>query len=215
MGLFSLSIYRGHGIFGDEAPSTRPHPAMMAELLNPESDIWKPGDLYLRLFPRELELLIADLSFQAVDGRLSHTEREYAKTSFTQLRQRMAPYFRATGRAAGRPPKLTPGAREKMSQEHDRLQRLIRDVTGIDSPSSFVLHRLFETREFQVILFGQFPRRAPGSDEAWTEFLRSTVGLPLSARCLRYLAFQYDVSIHTIQVAIWPRSIAASRPSEV
>jgi len=86
---------------------------MMAELLNPESDIWKPGNLYLRLFPRELELLIADLSLQAVDGRLSHTEREYAKTSLTQLRKRMARYFRATGRAAGRPPKLTPAHERK------------------------------------------------------------------------------------------------------
>ncbi len=215
MGLFSPSIYRGHGIFGDEMPPTRPHPVMMAELLNPESDIWKPSNVYLRLFSRELELLIAELSLQAVDGRLSPIERGHAKTRFTRLRQRMARYFRTTGRAAGRPPKLTLSEREEMSQEHDRLQWLIRDVTGINSPSSLELHHLFKTREFQVILFGQFPRRVPVSEKAWKEFLRSTARLPLSARCIHYLAFQHDASIHTIQAAIWPRHIAASRPSEV
>jgi len=215
MGLFSPSIYRGHGIFGDEAPPTRPHPVMKAALLNPENDIWKPSNIYLRLFPRELELLIAELNLRAVDRRLSSVERGHAKTHFTGLRQRMARYFRTTGRAAGRPPKLTLSQRAEMSHEHDRLQRLIRDVTRIDSPSSLVLHRLFKTREFQVILFGQFPWRVPVSEKAWEEFLRLTVHLALSARCLRYLAFQYDVSIHTIQAAIWPRNIRDSRRSEV
>jgi hypothetical protein len=215
MGMFSPSIYRGHGIFGDEAPPTRPHPVMMAELLNPESDLWKPSNVYLRLFPRELELLIADLSFQAVDRRLSPLERGHAKTRLTGLRQRMARYFGTTGRTAGRPSKLTLSEREEMSQEYDRVQRLIRDVTSIGSPSSLVLHRLFKTREFQVVLFGQFPPRVPVSETAWKEFLRLTIHLPLAARCLHYLAFQYDVSIHTIQAAVWPRNIPASQRSKV
>jgi hypothetical protein len=127
----------------------------------------------------------------------------------------MARYFRTTGRAAGRPPKLTPNEREEMSREHDRRQRFIRDITRIDSPSGFELDRLFKTREFQVILFGQFPRRVPVSEKAWKQFLRETTHLPLSARCLHYLAFQYDASVHTIQAAIWPRNISPSPPREV
>ena len=215
MGMFSPSIYSGHGIFGDEAPPTRPHPVMMAELLNPESDLWKPSNVYLRLFPRELELLIADLSLQAVDRRLSPLERGHAKARLTGLRQRMARYFGTTGRTAGRPLKLTSSERQHMSQEYERLQQLVRDVTRIDSPSSRVLHRLFKTREFQVTLFGQFPPRVPVSETAWAEFLRATIHLPLTVRCLHYLAFQYDVSIHTIQAAIWPRNNPAGQSSEV
>ena len=102
-----------------------------------------------------------------------------------------------------------------MSQEYERLQQLIRDVTSIDSPSSRVLHRLFKTREFQVILFGQFPWRVSVSETAWKDFLRVTVHLRLSARCLHYLAVQYHVSIHTIQAAIWPRNVPASQRRKV
>src|SRR5262249_36257709 len=120
MGLFSRSVYGGHGIFGDDDAPSRPHPAMRAQLLDPENQIWTPNNVYLRLFHRDLDLLIAELTLHAADGNRSPTERRQAKTHLTQLRQRIARYFRRAGRSAGRPPKLTPGEREAMSDEHER-----------------------------------------------------------------------------------------------
>src|SRR5262249_41455308 len=219
MGLSSSSIYRGHGIFGDEDAPTRLHPAMRAQLLDPKSEIWKPNNVYLRLFHRDLDLLIAELTLQAADGNLSPTERRQAKTHLTQLRQRIACYFRTAGRlpgrSAGRPPKLTLGEREAMLDEHDRLRDLIRSMTNTEAPSGPELDRLFRTSEFQVVLFGEFPCKAPVSERAWKQVLRTTAGLALSVRCLHYLAFQYDVSVHTIQAAIWPRNMRHVRPQEV
>src|SRR5262249_58010698 len=177
MGLSSSSIYRGHGIFGDDDAPTRPHPAMTVQLLDPKSEIWKPSNVYLRLFHRDLDLLIAELTLQAADGQLSPTERRQAKTYLTQLRRRIARYFRSTGRSAGRPPKLTRNEREAMSDEHERVQGVIRNVMKTDTSNGFVLDRLFRTREFQVILFGQFPCRVPVTEDAWQCFLRKTAGL--------------------------------------
>lgn len=197
---------RGHGLFGQLDFPRGPHPAVRAQLLDPHSPTWRRGNLYLRAFSRDLDLLLAELVRKVVNPNLTAAERARARSDLAHLRRRLARHGRPSARRPGRPPKLTANEREAMADEHERLLAHLRDLTSNHSPSAAELDQLFATRGFADRLLGEFPCRGLESGKAWKQFLENTARQPLSPRCICYLALRYNVSTYTIEKAIWPPS---------
>lgn len=182
---------------------TRPHPVMEAHLLDPASWAWQRGNIYLRLFQDELQYCIGERLLRMYDVTLPGSKRAQARNELQTLRKSVRRYFKRTGRPPGRPPKLTQKQREDMSAEHDRLRDLIRKVAGEHSPRRETLDRLFQDPKFLKAVFESFQCHLDATPAAWRQFLRESAHLPLSERCLHYLAYRYGVSVETVRDAIW------------
>ncbi len=155
---------RGHGLFGQLDFPRGPHPAVRAQLLDPHSPTWRRGNLYLRAFSRDLDLLLAELVRKVVNPNLTAAERARARSDLAHLRRRLARHGRPSARRPGRPPKLTANEREAMADEHERLLAHLRDLTSNHSPSAAELDQLFATRGFADRLLGEFPCRGLESE---------------------------------------------------
>ncbi len=67
------------------------------------------------------------------------------------------------------------------------------------------IKRFFDPDFLAQLLLKSSTRRAK-DPQLWSGFLRKTARLPLSDRCVHYLALRYDVESSAIQHAIWPRT---------
>ncbi|MFQ5932677.1 MAG: hypothetical protein ACE5MM_09725 [Nitrospiraceae bacterium] len=199
----SHTLYDSDPFTRSRTRDTRPHPVMEMHLLDPTGSIWQRGNIYLRLFPDELRYCLGDRLLRMYDATLPQNVRAQARSELQQLRRSVRRYFRYTARPPGRPPKLTAKQREDMSAEQDRLRNFIRQIAGEHSPSHKTLDRLVRDPEFLAQLFQAFPCLADAKRMAWAQFLRASTHLPLSERCLHYLAYRYGVSVDTIRSAIW------------
>src|SRR5205085_4919927 len=113
-----------HGLYETQTFVSRPawagepHPLTRAELLDPSSSLWQPANPRLALFPDDLLHLVAQLEEQSVDERLTGEQRTSARRDHRRLRTAYRRYTKRrinSGKARGRPPKLTHAERESMS----------------------------------------------------------------------------------------------------
>lgn len=211
-----MSIFRGHGIFGGHGiygghdPDLREYktaPFIEAQLLNPASDIWKPGNIFLRLFPQHLYPCVGERMVRASDSTVLPTERARAQQELVSLRTSIRKYFKRTGRPGGRPSKITSVDRRRIPDEHSELCKLLRERCKVEKDELVPhedLNTLFHDESFLQVLFGRFPLKTPPDKGAWPEFLKATSALGVSERCLHYLGLRYNVSHHTIHHVIWP-----------
>ncbi len=187
--------------------STRLHPITESQLLDPKSNIWQRGNLYIRLFPEELRLCLGERLLRRYDRQLPVSTRTQAQRELKTLQKSMRRYFGRSGRPVGRPRKLTLQEAERMSDEHEKLKELIREHAGTEeSLTQALLNQLFMNPEFLRALFEQFPSKLTRSRSEWEQWVQKFADLPFSERCLHYLAFQYCVSPETVKKAIWGKA---------
>jgi hypothetical protein len=205
-----MNIFGGHDIYGGHDPDLREYrtsPFIEQQLLNPVSDIWKPGNIFLRLFPQQLYPCVGERTVRACDSTLPPRERARAKKELESLRKSIRKYFKRTGRPGGRPSKLTPADRRQIPDEHSELCKMLREHCKVEK-DELVLHEdlkaLFSDQSFLQALFARFPMKGQPEKDAWPKFLKATSALGVSDRCLHYLGLRYDVSHHTIHRVIWP-----------
>ena len=211
-----MSIFRGHGIFGGHGiygghdPDLREYktsPFIEAQLLNPASDIWKHGNIFLRLFPQHLYPCVGERTVRASDSTVPPRERARAKQELESLRKSIRKYFKRPGRPPGRPSKLTPVDRRRIRNEHSELCKMLRDHCKVEKDELVPhedLNTMFHDQPFLRALFERFPLKTPPEKGAWPKFLQATSALGVSERCLHYLGLRYNVSHHTIHHVIWP-----------
>jgi len=208
-----MGIYGGHGIFGHlpgqplDLRQYKTHPAVEAQLLEPNNDIWRSGNLFLRLFPENLFPCVGARMVLSMDATAPPRRREQARKELAVLEKCIRKYFKRTGRPAGRPPKLTAADRTALPSEHTALSNLIRQHSGVmkdELVALETLNQLFHTQTFVADLFHSFPLKQTPPEAAWKKFLEETSGLGVSDRCLHYLSLRHGVSHHTIHRSIWP-----------
>lgn len=211
MGPFRGSgIYGGYGIYGSSEPDLRDyrtHPIIEQQLLNPSSQIWEPGNIFLRPHPEYLYPCLGKRIVRASDSTLDDDVRKQAAHEVESLRRSIRTYFQRTRRRPGRPSKLTPTERDRMAEEHTRLSEFIRALCAVDAEVHVPheeLNRLFQKPMFRSELFSQFPLKRPCEPPLWDQFLADTATRGVGERALRYLALRYHVSHYTIHRAIWP-----------
>jgi len=203
-------IYGGYGIYGRSEPDLRDyrtHPIIEQQLLNPSSQIWEPGNIFLRLHPEYLYPCLGERVVRASDVTVAPQVRAGAVRELLSLRKSIRRYYMRTGRRPGRPSKLTAIEREGMAAEHTRLYTFIRQRCAVDvdaRPAREELNRLFRDPEFQRDLFSEFPLKQSRPPQAWKQFLKNAASLALSKRSLHFLALRYGVQPDTIHRAIWP-----------
>lgn len=206
------NVYGGHGVYGDREPDLRDYrtpPAIEQQLLDPSSQIWEPGNIFLRLHPEYLYPCLGERVVRASDPAVDNQLRKQAAREVESLRRSIRTYFRRPPRRPGRPSKLTPAEREGMADEHTRLSKFIREKCGFEADVRVPreeLNRLFQQPLFQSELFSQFPLKKRHETPVWDEFLADTTSFTISERALHYLALRYDVSHYTIHRAIWSDS---------
>jgi len=208
-----MGIYGGHGIFGhlpghpQDLKQYKTHPAVEAQLLDPNNAIWRSGNLFLRLFPENLFPCVGARMVLSMDAAASPRRREQARKELAGLERCIRKYFKRTGRPAGRPPKLNAADRAALPSEHVKLSKLIRQHSGVmkdELADVDTLNQLFHTETFVSDLFRDFPLRQTAPEAAWKKFLEETSTLGVSDRCLHYLSLRHGVSHHTIHRSIWP-----------
>lgn len=183
----------------------RTHPVIEAQLLDPGSELWRPGNIFLRLFPEHLFPCVGARMVRAADSSISKEERGTAKSELAQLQHSIQRFFKTPTRPAGRPAKLTPIQRDNMKNEYYDLMGFIGSFSKRERPTQAELNRLFRHPHFLEQLLLKSPTRKARDSQLWSGFLREIVRLPLSDRCVHYLALRYGVDSSTIQQAIWPR----------
>lgn len=201
------------GIYDDPFSRKQPdlrqyqtHPVIEAQLLDPGSEIWRPGSMFLRIFPEHLFPCVGARMVRAANPSVPKEERDTAKRELAQLERSIRRFFRAPTRSTGRPTKLTPIQRENMKMEYYDLMGFIGSFSKRERPTQAELSRLFRDPDFLAQLLLKSPTRRAKDPQFWSRFLRNTARLPLSERCVHYLALRYNVESSTIQHAIWPRT---------
>src|SRR6266852_2121250 len=124
-----MSIYGGHGIYGD-MPNPRnllAQPAIEAQLLNPKNPIWNPGNLFLHLFPEQLYAVVGPRLIRASDSSLSAAGRKKARKELKALRLGIRRYFGSSQRGPGRPPKLMLVQRRMIHADYDSMLEVVRE----------------------------------------------------------------------------------------
>jgi hypothetical protein len=203
--------FRGTNIFGGaDFPISKPnliqtHPAVEARLLNAKDSIWNPENFYLWSFPQVLYPCVGERMVRAASPSLFQEQRDRAKKELAQLQRSIRKFFRASTRSPGRPPKLTPLQRQNMKNEYRQLLEFIGSFSKRERPTPSELNRLFNDATFVERLLHVSPTKRAISRRQWSAFLRRSRELPLSDRCVGYLAFRYGAESSTIQHAIWPR----------
>ena len=213
-------LYGGHGIYGDDTSDLRDyrtHPVIEQQLLNPSSQIWEPGNIFLRLHPEYLYPCLGERTVRALDRKLPPDDRKRAAGELRSLQNSIKKYFRPPRRSPGRPQKLTPADRDQMAAEHTRLSKFIRERCATD-PDAQVPHGelnyLFRDPAFQRQLFKAYPFKQAREPRLWNRFLKDAAALGVGHRAIRYLALRYGVSRHTIHRAIWPARPSGDAPKD-
>jgi hypothetical protein len=203
--------FGSYTILGDrDTPISNPHliqthPAVEARLLDPTDPIWNPTNFYLWSFPQVLYACVGERMVRAANSSLSPAEREQATTELAQLQRSIRRFFKRSTLSAGRPPKLTPLQRKSMNNEYRQLFTFIGSFSKRERPTPAELDTLFKNPAFVARLLHVSPTKRATNPRQWSAFLRKSRGLPLSGRCVGYLAFRYGAEPSTIQHAIWPR----------
>jgi hypothetical protein len=99
-----------------------------------------------------------------------------------------------------------------MKSEYRRLLEFIGSFSKRERPTGAELNMLFADPAFVARLLHESPTQRATEPRQWSAFLRRSRGLPLSDRCVGYLAFRYGAEPSTIQHAIWPRGRPSTDP---
>lgn len=204
-----MSIYGGHGIYGD-LPNPRnlhAHPAIEAQLLNPKNPIWDPGNLFLRLYTEQLYAVAGTRLIGASDSSLSAARRKEARTELKALRRGIRRYFGSSQRGHGRPPKLMAVHRRMIHADSDAIVQFVREwcrTTDEDRITPLDLNELFENPAFLLELFKRWPFRQVVDKAAWERLRKRSDRWGLSRRLNSYLGLRYGVSPHTIERELRP-----------
>jgi hypothetical protein len=95
------TIYGGPGIYGSDEPDPRnfrTHPAIEQQLLDPSSQIWAAGNIFLRLHPEYLYPCLGERIVHASDAQVALEVWIQAARELNSLRKSIRKYFKQTRR---------------------------------------------------------------------------------------------------------------------